>query len=438
MTVSLGNGVDIGNIVTSETNPLTGRIEKSVVGKVLLESEIGDINRRSQKYGQALRKNNRVNGGKCVYRFLDHTALTTGGANIAQVTLSTVSGVNGIASDSSGSRTGSGQMVKLLGNGSATGTLFFTVPNGVFGSQAMGGRFGLWIFVEPSGSVPAMNVSWSPNVTVTGELNNAWNTNAIRPGWNFLTFVQGATAHPFGTSLSYGGANDLIANPMKCFRLEFTTLANCTVYLDSLWTGFSQKPSIVLGWDSADQDVLDYVLPAMTARGWKGYIAEPCFVWTSGTTLYDDHSLSNSRTQRVDKFAAAGWDIINHTTTHRQMGSLSNDYDIRYEIENARAWALAHGWVRGSEFYASPQSSTSVTAESTIKASGIVLQRHAKHPNVHVTQFGVDNPHHVGAYDMGNQTFATIKSYIDMAIAYGCDLFPFAHNTVSGGAVNGS
>jgi len=29
MTVSLGNGVDIGNIVTSETNPLTGRVEVS-------------------------------------------------------------------------------------------------------------------------------------------------------------------------------------------------------------------------------------------------------------------------------------------------------------------------------------------------------------------------------------------------------------------------
>ena len=184
--------------------------------------------------------------------------------------------------------------------------------------------------------------------------------------------------------------------------------------------------------------MVDYVLPAMTARGWKGYIAEPCFVWASGSTLYDDHGLVNARTQRIDKFASAGWDIINHTTTHRQMGSLSNDYDIRYEIENARAWALAHGWYRGSEFYASPQSSTSVTAETAIRNTGIVLQRHAKHPNVHLTQFGVDNPHHIGSHDMGNQTYNTIKGYLDMAEAYCCDLFLFGHSTVAGGAVDGS
>lgn len=425
--------------VVATTDPVTGRIEKIVGGIVLLDPEIGDVNRRTQKYGQSIRKSNRINGGKCVYRFQDHAALTTSGTNIASVTLSTVSGVSGIAADSSGSRTGSGQMVKLVGAAGATGNLLFTVPNAVLGSQAMAGRFGIWAYFDyANATVPTINGLWSPNVTVTSEMSNMWNSNAIRPGWNFLTFQQGAVAHPFGTALSYGGTTDMVANPLKSFTLQFSTLANCTVYLDSLWTGFSQTPSIVLGWDAADQDVLDYVLPAMTERGWKGYIAEPCFVWASGSTLYDDHSIVNSRTQRMDQFAAAGWDIINHSTTHRAIGGLSNDYEMRYEIENARAWALAHGWVRGSEFYASPQSSTSVTAESTIRNAGIVAQRHAKHPNVHLTQFGVDNPHHIGAYDMGNQTFATIKSYIDMAVAYGCDLFLFAHNTIAGGAVDGS
>lgn len=407
-------------------------------GKTIITPSIGDINQRTQKYSQSLRKSHRITGGRCVYRFQDHTSLTAGGTNIAHVTISTVSGANGISSDSSGSRTGSGQMVKLAGNGSATGTLTFTVPNAVFGSQAFGGRFGLWIFVEPSGSVPAMNVSWSPNTTITGEHNNSWNTNAIRPGWNFLTYVQGATSHPFGTALSYGGGTDLITNPVKSCRLEFTTLANCTVYLDSIWTGFSQTPSIVLGWDSADQDVIDYVLPAMQERGWRGYIAEPCFVWTSGSTLYDTHNENGARKSRMDLFRDAGWDIANHTTTHRQIGALANDYEIRYEIDNARAWQLAHGWIKGSEFYVSPQSSTSVLAETTIRNAGIVLQRHAKHPNVHLTQFGVDNPHHIGSYDFGNITYATIKGYIDMAVSYGCDLFLFGHNTVAGGAVDGS
>lgn len=441
MTVDVIKGFVLADpsVVTAETDPVTGDIIKSAGGVELLDPQIGDVNRRTQLYGQSLRKNHRINGGKCVYRFQNHTALTASGTNIASVTLSTVSGVNGIAANSSGSRTGSGQMVKLVGAAGATGNLLFTVPNAVLGSHAMEGRFGIWAYFDyANATVPTINGLWSPNVTVTDEMSNAWNSNAIRPGWNFLTFQQGAPSHPFGTSLSYGGTTDMIANPLKSFTLQFSTLANCTVYLDSLWTGFKQIPSIVLGWDTADQDALDYVLPAMNLRGWKGYIAEPCFIWTSGSTLYDDHSLDNARTQRVDQFAAAGWDIINHSTTHRAIGGLSNDYEIRYEIENARAWGLAHGWVRGSEFYASPQSSTSVTAETILRNAGLVVQRHAKHPNVHLTQFGVDNPHHLGSYDMGNQTYATIKSYIDMAVAYCCDLFMFAHNTIAGGAVDGS
>lgn len=398
----------------------------------------GDANHRYLKYNQPVKKTRRVFGGRCVYRFQDHTSLISAGSTIANVTLSTVSGVNGVSSDSSGSRTGSGQMVKLSGNPSATGTLTFTIPNTVFGSQLMGGRFGFWMFVEPSGSLPSMNVSWSPNTTITGELNNSWNSNAIRPGWNFLTFVQGATSHPFGTSLSYGGGTDLINNPTKSVRLEFSTLANCTVYLDSIWTNFSNTPSVVLGWDSSDQDVIDYVLPAMKSKGWKGYVAEPLFVWSSGSTLYENHNESGARINRLNTLYSEGWDVVNHTTSHRQIGSLVNDYEIRYEIENARSWAVAHGFTRGSEFYVSPQSSTSVLAEAVIKNLGFVTQRHAKHPNTHVTQFGIDNPHHIGSYDMGNQTYATIKSYIDMAVSYKCDLFLFAHNTVLGGVGDGS
>lgn len=39
MTVSLGNGVDIGNLVTAETNPLTGRVEK-IAGGVAIKDYI--------------------------------------------------------------------------------------------------------------------------------------------------------------------------------------------------------------------------------------------------------------------------------------------------------------------------------------------------------------------------------------------------------------
>jgi hypothetical protein len=433
---------DNGGLYATAGSALTPEQAAALAGLGLNTTQAADMadrNRHIMKYGQRPHRSSRVvSGGKAIYRFLDHTALTTGGTNIAHVTLSTVSGVNGVASDSSSSPTGSATMIKLSGNASATGTLLFTVPAAAMTSVDTDGRLGLWIYCDPANaSVPTLNVSWSTNATITGELNTYWNSNQIRPGRNFLVFDQSAASHPFGADVSYGSA-DLINNNLRCFRLEFSTLANCDIYLDSLWTGFQQKPQIVLGWDSADQDVIDYVLPAMQERGWKGYIAEPCFVWSSGSVLYDNHAENGDRVARMNVFDAAGWDFPNHTTTHRAMGSLSNDYEIWYEIQNQRTWAHSHGWVKGSEFYVSPQSSTSVLAENTIAASGIVAQRHAKHRNVHVTQFGVDNPHSIGSYDIGNVTYAAIKAVIDVNVAYLADTFLFGHNTVAGGAVDGS
>lgn len=380
-----------------------------------------------------------MKGGKCLYAFTDHSVLSKSGTNAASATLSTVSGYNGITADSSGSRSCSPQMVKIVGTAGATGNILIGVPSAQITQAVVNGKIGLLIYLDyGSTNNPSINGLWSTSATLLNEHANAWNTNQFRPGWNFLVYDAKQASHPFGTSLSYGGSNDITNTAVRNFALQFSTLADVTIYLDSVWYDFDQVPEITLGWDTAAADVIQYVLPAMQSRGWRGYIAEPCFVWSAGSTRYDDLSESGSRVTRMNTFAAAGWDIINHTTTHRAIGSLSNDYDIRYETENWKAWALAHGWTKGFEFYASPQSSTSVLAERVIRETGICLQRHAKKRDIYRTPWGIDNPHHLGSVDMGNSTYTTIKAAIDANIAYRADMHLFAHNTVAGGAADGS
>ncbi len=50
MTVSLGNGVDIGNLVTSETSPVTGGIKKAVAGSSNIVASLGLLSRNKSVF----------------------------------------------------------------------------------------------------------------------------------------------------------------------------------------------------------------------------------------------------------------------------------------------------------------------------------------------------------------------------------------------------
>ena len=436
-----------GDLVPNDAVPVSAQIDP-VTGEIEIQSPDGfratrfdsdswrniSLTRSDKQFTP--RRKRIMKGGKCLYAFTDHSVLSKSGTNSASATLSTVSGYNGITADSSGSRSGSPQMVKIVGTSGATGNILIAGPSAQITQAVVNGKIGLLIYLDyGSTNNPTINGLWSTAGTLLNEHANSWNTHQFRPGWNFLVYDAKQASHPAGTSLSYGGSNDITNTAVRNFALQFSTLADVTIYLDSVWYDFDQVPEITLVWDSADADVIQYVLPAMQSRGWRGYIAESCQV---GGTRWDDLSESTARTTRMNTFAAAGWDIINHTTTHQQIGLLANDYQIRYEIENWKAWALAHGWTKGFEFYASPQSSTSVLAERVIRETGICLQRQAKKRDIYRTPWGIDNPHHLGSVDMGNSTYATIKAAIDTNIAYRADLHLFAHNTVAGGAADGS
>ncbi len=173
----------------------------------------------------------------------------------------------------------------------------------------------------------------------------------------------------------------------------------------------------------------------MQTRGWVPYFADALFIWSSGSVEFND--FNNSRVNARTLYDA-GWPCVNHSTTHRALGTLTAA-EVTYEMENSRAFWIGKSMRRGIEFYASPQSSTSDIAETTIRDLGFVLQRHARKENVVWTPFGVDNTGHIGSYDMGNKTYAAIKAHIDAVVVnYKQDFFPFFHDVVPGGAVDGS
>jgi len=338
-------------------------------------------------------------------------------------------------------------------------------------TKALGGKFGLWVYVEAQpgyqvgGTLAGtLSVGISTNAATMGNsLSVGYTTNQVREGWNFLSFVMrnplayqsgsGATEyHPFGVACSGFGTgvdSNILATDAARIEISWLNMFGATMYFDSMWTAFTATPQIVWGND-AGTNLLELAKPIFDSYGWAGYAAHP---YSSGGTHGVITDLSSNIAANGLALYASGWDFTNHTANHPPLGGLSVEAQIVYEMETARAWQLALGLTRGVEFYSSPQSSSSRLSEGVISGMGFKLQRHARKWNVHVTPFGIDNPGHLGAIDMGNassggvssitagtggsvsgfQTATKIKRAIDVVVAYQCAFFPFWHGVTQSG-----
>lgn len=326
----------------------------------------------------------------------------------------------------------------------------FEISNANMGSVVTNGVIGFWLYLDMTNKVSGagqrylMDVSseialYTPyvRVQVTG--------NQLRHGWNFIAYNQlkdiasmpASEDHFSGlsvTKFSTGANGDLRTNPLKYMQLSFINMNGCSVYLDSLWTGYSALPQVVIGVDQATQDTVDYALPVFDKYGWKGYAACTYRAWASGSKIVSDWNTPAGGTEKTEQLAKAGWDIINHGVNHLPASGMTTPELVRYEIEASTSWLLSRGVSRGTEFYASPQSGTSIQAERIIAECGIKLQRHGLNAksNINITPFGLDNPNSVGSIDISNasagfQKFSLIKKFIDNCIEYGASFTLFWH-----------
>jgi hypothetical protein len=264
--------------------------------------------------------------------------------------------------------------------------------------------------------------------------------------------------HPFGISASKygdGSTSNILANDIGVLRIGWVNMSGATLYFDSMWTGYSSKAQMVLGCDSG---VLleEVAVPIFQGYGWSGYIAIPYNTADTGasTCTVQANITGSAVDARRERIYALGWDCINHTVTHPNLGSYTSEAAIDYQVAQVRAWQLAQGdLARGMEFYASPGSSSSRVSEKVIKLAGFKAQRHARKWNTSVTPWGVDNPHHLGGCDWGSasamgvttvtsgsassvagfQTATKIKRALDVAVAYGDTMIAWWHGLTTSG-----
>ena len=339
----------------------------------------------------------------------------------------------------------------------------------------VGGKFMLVVYIanlpgyQAGGTVAGIiDLQVSTGASDTNGLNLSWNTNQLREGWNFLKFVMRDPLayvdssgvreyHPYGCTFQNNGTGadaNIIANAVTRWRIDTRNLNGATLYFDSIWTGWSAKPQVVLGNDGG-VGLLEYGVPVLDSYGWKGYVALPFNVVDSGTSTSTVQTTPESNSLALAAAVyAKGWDVVNHTATHPSLGTMSAESDIAYQVGIAKSYWIEKGYTRGSEFYASPQSSSSRLAEKVIKTQGFRLQRHARKWNETVSPWGIATPGFVGAIDIGSassgvgigysdsggggvvtgwQVYSKIKRAIDTAVAYQDTLFAFWHGITTSG-----
>lgn len=363
------------------------------------------------------------------------------------------------------------EMLQVIPSVNTASRIVLSSPATNIITPSLGGKFGLWVYVEyPEGALSTnmsiiVNFSTAPgasNETNAGVFG--WTSTALRQGWNFLTFIMrnpaayvpgsGITETQFNgtafTAYGTGANNNIKDNNLTFISIDINNGLNHKVYFDSIMTDFDSKAQIILGCD-AGPNLNEIAIPKFKSYGWKGYVAITFRVWTSGSRIVSN--MSSFFSNQVSGPLAAGWDVINHTLNHTDMTTFSSAAELKYEMQGVTAWYAQQGATKGNEFYASPGSKSNALTSKVIQSLGYKLQRNAVHQCNYVTAWGVDDLTEVGSVDWGSATnprmalitggvktdligwqkFSRMKDFVDLCIAYGAAVFPFWHGITTVG-----
>jgi hypothetical protein len=376
------------------------------------------------------------------------------------------------------SRTGQPEMLRVVPAANTTEQIELQTFGTNMLTPALGGVMGLWVYVEAQrgyqvGGTPTGTISISISTNASNYTNGlvvAWNANQLREGWNFLEFrMRNPLAYQTGTGQSEdnpfgviafangtGAEGNILNTAAGRIKIYWDNMLGTTLYFDSIWTGFASKAQFVLGCDQGPL-LEEVALPAFQSYGWTGYCAFPFNVADTGgpgsTVQVNMTAPAASANLQLARLYAAGWDVINHTMTHPNLGAMTSEGPIHYQVEMSRSWLQSNEFLRGCEFYASPASSSSRLSEAVIKTLGFKLQRHARKSNTSITAFGVDNPQHLGGLGWGSnaasayttctagvngittgqQTFTKVRRAIDVMEAYGATCIVWWHGITNTG-----
>ena len=398
-----------GDIAVTKENPVTGNIEFSAGGKTVF-SEVPSL------------------AGEPDQTWFD---FQTAGTNVSGGTVS--SDYDNVRF--AGGVTPVGQKVVVS---SAYGDMRY---NNINLTLPQSGRLLMCFHVRNYKELPTADATFgcglfiSNNATsVTDRVEIALTNAAARNGWIFAPFDLAAlaaftqtgtdafTSDALGVgALAKVGAGFDYTQPVRSIRAYWSVnaaaiTAGLEVTFDAiLYNPAPPKAVFSIGYDNhVEPDSTGF--SCLHDNGFRGYLAlnipaaSDAFL-AKWAQIYHYHK----------------WEVMNHTTDHTVLTTLSTENDVLSKITPFTEWARQYGLRRGENTFAYPQGAANTLTRSTMLKHFDLVRSGAGGPLNPITTRGIADKYNLGGYDLGNKPWSKIKRLIDYAEATGSYVQFFAH-----------
>lgn len=282
-----------------------------------------------------------------------------------------------------------------------------------------------------AGSFQVIASNSGANVTNAAILSS--NTNAVRPGWNFLTYRFTGRSDA-GQPVGYQGntyGTGATASLINAIEFDYTGTPTKPFWIDSISIGRRVRPAVVFGFDvSMQQGLVDWALPSLSSMGANAYLA---ISFQSGIT--DFAANAHNATAR-----AAGWRFVFHSTAHVNYVGLSTQQLIDDWSSGMQAMRT-RGWFDGQpaeyqQFFVPPENGWNYSVSQTLRGLGVRYGRGLAGIRNYPDIYGLDYGQMLqGSIELNSGTsLAAAQGYVDDCIRMGYLLHFFGHGLTAGAA----
>ena len=261
-------------------------------------------------------------------------------------------------------------------------------------------------------TVKSVNLRFSPDPDFGTSLSYYLSDlTGMHEGWNLVS----VSADEFAGGASW-------SERMIRLRVELVadTGSVAQANFDDLRAGVAARPAVVMSFDDGDASVYSTAYPIMRARGLRG----TAYIVSSSVGASGKMTLTQLRVLDAD-----GWDIGNHSSTHRDLATLDLA-SVEKELDDCAGFLTKNGLPRSARDVAYPLGSYDQTVLQAMEATGMTTGRTVSY---RPESLPMDEPYLISASgaSAAQQTVAQIESSIDRAVNDGATIHLFFHGVAS-------
>jgi peptidoglycan/xylan/chitin deacetylase (PgdA/CDA1 family) len=259
----------------------------------------------------------------------------------------------------------------------------------------------IWFYIEDVNALNYMSIYLSSNNFEKSYFRKDITSWKLSDGWNYFKIKNTEWENQGMESWS---------NNLKNMRISIYSAEGqkASVTIDSFFTANKTASSFLLMFDDGYDDMYNVAFKYCKERNIPLTLAViSSFVGT------DDYMTAN----QLKETYTAGWDIVNHTSTHRNLNGFSKDEIIK-EIEGCRSFLKNNGFDRSSDFVVYPEGKQNAFIHETMKELGIKAARGTVIKDQYLP---IDNIYNLKMTVelRKNTTFEEVKQAIDKSIDQG-------------------